>query len=553
MVLRALSSLLVAFALLQHAPLLSPVPPQSFRISGTVVDALSSQPLARALVSITSLALPDSTQAVTTGEDGRFAFGNLVAGHYSLFARRKGYVDQWYKQHEFLSTAIVVGPDLNSDNLRFELRPSASISGQVLDERSEPIRDAQVMLLRQGLDSGRRHTARELEVTSDDEGHYRFSHLSPGTYFVSVAAQPWYAERVTRERIQRLDSGSEQMVDEEVPTGNAALDVAYATTFFPNATDIAGASPITVHSGDAVIADMQLRPVPAVHLTFRSAAAEELEQFSLNQITQHITKGVEQSLPVRKIQNTPGIVEIVGLPPGRVNLGWASSKGSEVRTYSQTVQLGSDLEISPSDATPSASVTGVIQMEDGSPLSQPASLRLQNPESGATFDVQSEPTGAFAFTGQDITPGAYDIIVLQPSEAAVRKMSAVGGKVSGQTVEIGAGQGVRLTVVLSKGSGAVTGYALKDGKPLDGVMIVLVPQDPEHNATLFRRDQSDSDGSFNLSGILPGKYIVVAIENGWDLEWLSPSLLNKYLPGGETLRINANAKLEVKVNVQQYR
>jgi len=105
--------------------------------------------------------------------------------------------------------------------------------------------------------------------------------------------------------------------------------------------------------------------------------------------------------------------------------------------------------------------------------------------------------------------------------------------------------------VLSEGTGQITGVALKDGKPLDGVMIVLVPEVPEHNLVLFRRDQSDSDGSFRLPVVHPGKYTVLAIENGWELEWLTPGVLEKYLAGGEAVRVTANAKIEVKVKVQQ--
>jgi hypothetical protein len=82
-------------------------------------------------------------------------------------------------------------------------------------------------------------------------------------------------------------------------------------------------------------------------------------------------------------------------------------------------------------------------------------------------------------------------------------------------------------------------------------MVVLVPQDPEHNRDLFRRDQTDSDGSFNLVNILPGKYAVVAIENGWDLEWSNPGVLQKYLAASEPVQVTANAKLELKVKVQQ--
>ena len=98
---------------------------QNLRVSGTVVDALTGQPLSQAQVFLTAQGVRDSEQFVLTGEDGRFAFENLAPGHYVLFGNHKGYVQQVYKQHAQFSTAIIVGPDLVTDNLRFELRPTA--------------------------------------------------------------------------------------------------------------------------------------------------------------------------------------------------------------------------------------------------------------------------------------------------------------------------------------------------------------------------------------------------------------------------------------------
>jgi carboxypeptidase family protein len=578
MVLQIVSSLLFVFSLLQRAPAPAP-PPQSFRISGTVVDALSGQPVARAQVSIDLQSERDSTLATTTGDDGRFAFENLAAGTYALSARRKGYLNQAYKQHEFFSTAIIVGPDLHSEDLRFELRPDASVSGQVFDERNEPVRNAQVMLLCQGLRLGRRATWQQEQVMTDDQGHYRFGHLPPGTYFVSVSAQPWYAQHVAR---QHAAPNPAQDFFQEPAGGDPALDVTYPVTFFSNATEISAASPITLHPGDTEMADITLRVVPALHLVIRYSPSSESEQFYVQQITQHVADGVNQGLPVETAQPEPGVFEIMGLPPGRMSLGLASSKGNESTSGSQTIQHGGDseidasdappsatvkaneptsrsqtlqltgdTEINASDAPPSATVSGVITMDNDSPLSGPAFLRLHSVATGAVFDTQSEANGEFSFNGQAIPAGTYGVIIAQPPASAVRSMSAIGAKVSGRTVEIGSSPDVRLSVVISKGSGVVKGFALKDGKPADGVMIVLVPQNPEHNLVLFRRDQSDSDGSFNLRGILPGKYTVVAIENGWDLEWFTPSVLQKYLAGGEKVQVNANGKLEVKVNVQQ--
>jgi hypothetical protein len=98
----------------------------------------------------------------------------------------------------------------------------------------------------------------------------------------------------------------------------------------------------------------------------------------------------------------------------------------------------------------------------------------------------------------------------------------------------------------------VTGFAKKDGKPAPGVMIVLVPQDPSNNRDLFRRDQSDSDGSFGLRDVAPGKYTVVAIEDGWKLDWADPTVIGHYLPRGQSVTVTErNTKTtELKESVE---
>jgi hypothetical protein len=81
-------------------------------------------------------------------------------------------------------------------------------------------------------------------------------------------------------------------------------------------------------------------------------------------------------------------------------------------------------------------------------------------------------------------------------------------------------------------------------------MVLLVPTDPAHNQVLFRRDQSDTDGTFTLADVVPGKYTLLALENGWDLEWTRPSVLKPFLPQGEAVVVQPNGKLEMKLKVQ---
>jgi len=49
---------------------------------------------------------------------------------------------------------------------------------------------------------------------------------------------------------------------------------------------------------------------------------------------------------------------------------------------------------------------------------------------------------------------------------------------------------------------------------------------------------------------VPGRYTLMAIEDGWDLEWAAPAVLQKYISGGESVQIAPNQKTNVSIRVQ---
>ena len=146
--------------------------------------------------------------------------------------------------------------------------------------------------------------------------------------------------------------------------------------------------------------------------------------------------------------------------------------------------------------------------------------------------------------------GSYELVIIEPQALFIRSLSSTGVKTTGRSFQIAGAQDVSITVNASKGTGRITGTALKKEKPASGVMIVLAPLDLRSNPALFRRDQSDSDGTFSLNAVVPGRYTLMAIEDGWDLEWDDPDVLKTYLAGGESVEIAANQKSEIKVSVQ---
>jgi len=79
----------------------------------------------------------------------------------------------------------------------------------------------------------------------------------------------------------------------------------------------------------------------------------------------------------------------------------------------------------------------------------------------------------------------------------------------------------------------VEGVAQRSGKPAPAAMVVLVPDDPEANLELFRRDQSDLDGSFALAQVVPGTYTILAIGK-WLGARLGQARHHRKLPAART-------------------
>ena len=529
--------------------------PSAFRISGRVIDAITKQPLARAFVAINPANSPntpnppDSGRVEITDEQGLFAFASVPPGKYVLSARHRAYLAQMYQQHENFMTAIVVGPGLESENLIFGLRPGASISGDVLDESDDPVRHADVMLFHQFLAGGRRRTLQVRRANTNDEGHYHFSHLNPGTYFVGVMAQPWYAQHGVRHRVKHVNRDGNEIGLQPLIEQNQSLDVVYGIAFFSNAGDLPGATPVALHSGDMAIADFRLRPIPATHVLVRIPATEP-EQSTNVSVTQTVAENDTIFIPAQVNQVAPGLMEVAGVPQGRFNLVLNTQQGNATARRSQKVQLENDAEVDAARSTSSLVVTGILRVEDGSPVQQPARVLLRNSSTGESVDVAVSAAGDFSFKDSPVETGNYELMIIEPQGLFIRSLASANAKTSGRSLEIATAQDVTVTINASKGNGRITGVALKKDKPAAGVMIVLAPLDLKSNPALFRRDQSDSDGTFTLNAVVPGRYTLMAIEDGWDLEWADPAVLQKYISGGESVQIAPNQKTDVSVKVQ---
>jgi hypothetical protein len=522
-----------------------PAPRPHFRISGTVVNAVGGQPLAQVTVFIAVPENPNDTTQVTTGEDGRFLFDNVAPGKYAMSAQRRGFTRQSFQQHELYSTAVAVGPGKVSEDLIFQLSPDASISGTVTDEENEVVTNGRVVLFKSGLEDGTQAVRFANQSQLDEAGHYRFDHLDPGKYYVVVLARPWFAQYIQRSS-QRVDSEGHPVAQAPPPL-RSDLDVAYQTTFYAQATDSSGASMITVGPGDRFVADVPLTAVPALHIR-----VVNLVDASNVLLAQPTFDGMKMPIFAETDEVSPGVVEVNGVAPGRYTLNMMSREGDSSDRQDREVDLTGDQEIDAS-RRPSSVVTiaGTIHVENSKSVPEQLFLRFRNVDSGDSFGGPLSDKGQFEFRHDLSKPGTYEIrLVNQDGTIAVKSITATGAKTVGHNLALNGGSSVRLDILASKGLAHINGIALLDGKPASQCMVMLVPADPANNRVLFRRDQSDSDGTFTLPNVVPGKYSVIALQNGWNLEWSNPAVLEPYLKDAQPLFVDSPRTYDVKVNAR---
>ena len=148
--------------------------------------------------------------------------------------------------------------------------------------------------------------------------------------------------------------------------------------------------------------------------------------------------------------------------------------------------------------------------------------------------AQGEAMGQASFPA--VKPGKYAIVVVAPGKdyAVIRTTSGAGENV-GSRVNVASGAAMEVTAQLAEGRVGIEGGVEKNGKPMAGVMVALVPNDPESHVELFRRDQSDFDGTFTLRGVIPGTYTIVAVEDAWGFEWLNTGVLARYVQHGQNV------------------
>ena len=505
-----------------------------YRVAGTVVNAVGGHPLAGAAVVLTDVRNRGRSATRVTGEDGRFEFW-AEPGKYSLEAEKRGFLHKFYMQHQQFSTAIVAGAGLDTESLVLRIAPVPVITGKVFDEFGEPVRKAGVMVFAEDRAQGVSRIRRRAGAATDDRGSYEVRLRDEGVYFVAAQAKPWYA-------VHPASSGD----DTSSPPAqvDSALDVAYPLTYYADVADSDDATPIPIRGGDRVEVDIHLHATQALHLTVK-VGDDASHGISYPEIQSNAFDSTTHVQPDNMRPVSPGVFEISGIPPGRYSVRLRDPVTGNLREPLDVDLSSSSQELDPSSAQPSSSIVAkvVLPKEEKVPSGLVIALRKSN---GRFTGTSVSDEGEWRIN--DVVTGTYRLLAFAMDKDYGVKILSGGNQASPNTVEIAPGSSLNLTLALvAPGEVTVRGVAKRGGKAASGAMIVLVPKDPEANPELFRRDQSDQDGSFSLPNVIPGEYTILAIDDGWDLDWAKPAVIARYAEHGQNIVVTDQMRHEMQL------
>jgi hypothetical protein len=221
-------------------------------VHGVVLNAVSGEPLPRALVRLTS----DRSAGTLTDGEGRYELADIPTGPQLFEINKPGFLDETAEASAAAGTdargfahTVIVAAEM--PDVTFRMAPANSIRGQVQLSTGDGSQGIEITLLKQSVENGRLVWQLVLPgaatTRTNADGAYRFGGLADGTYVVYSAPamdnEP-YGTLIDPRNAHNIERSG------------------YASQFYPDARDLAGAAKIHLHGGEQAEANLSLTLEP---------------------------------------------------------------------------------------------------------------------------------------------------------------------------------------------------------------------------------------------------------------------------------------------------
>jgi hypothetical protein len=533
-----LAALLLLIPLSLHAQAVPPsgIPTQLEKekctVAGMVLRLDTGEPLKKAMVILSDRESQGKSVSDFTDGAGHFRFEDIEAGSYKLFVIRSGFVSADYGQRkpEDPGAVLTLHRGQEITDLIFKLVRTGVIVGHVFDEDGEPLTGAEVQGYRvYGRGKHREFGELDRPVLTNDAGEYRIFGLEPGRYYLAVNYQRWHVKFA------------------EPPQPAKRLREGYLTAFYPNTTEPAKASPVTLGAGEEIPGvdfSLKLSPLVSVKGVVHDAPVGRAQANPEVVLIAH-DSDLSSALRQRDIAvNSKGEFEIHDVAPGTYDLVAFSfdSESQAQRSTHRELEVGNaDIEGLILSILPPIGVSGRIQWDSPSPASigdvtiflSSINKTIFAPTSGA---LKQDGT----FVVKNVPEADYRPILQGLSDHCFLKSAKYGDStLSNGSLSIHPRSDTSLELLVSCRAPHVSGTVLtSDSLPAPGVYVVLVPDPPQSDRDWkYSRGTTDQNGNFTLKGVEPGDYKLFSWSSAEDGDWLDDDWLKPFLTQGLSVHL----------------
>jgi hypothetical protein len=508
--------------------------PEKARLEGRVFHAVTGEPLRKTRLTlrmnVAQSNQPASTYAVTSDAEGKYVFANVEPGDYKLTAAHDGFAEFTLGDRSARKTEPVLlnAKDTKTD-FNLKLIPYGTISGVVVDEDGDPVRNMPLSAMVWRYTS----TGRDLRVvgksTTNDRGEYRIFDLPAGKYFV----------KITPERVGILPRET---------------DRTFAPVFYPGTLEPGRARPQDLAPGQELQGiSFNLRPARFATIRGQVIAPSGAETRCGLLIT---TDGNTNSTG-GGTDGVDGKFSFVAVPPGPIYVTGSYTIGGQEYDTMVLVDVGSE-DIKGLELRPVApmDITGSLRIAGQSPVKpSQIGLRLRGPAAG--HEEHGADTAAIRDDGSllfhRMTAGKYRVELTRTQNLYIKSIQWGAQDVtdSGLNLLNGVPARTELAIVLGADGGQIEGIVTTDkGEPAAESIVTLVPTSGHRSQPFHKSRTVDSAGHFTIRGIAPGSYKLFA----WDkvdtnAVIYDPEFLRPYEALGSAIEVGASEKKVVELKV----
>ena len=499
-------------------------------VSGTVVNSVTGEPIGRALVRINGL-LQRST---FTDSEGHFEMDGLAAGRFNLTAQKPGYVDQ---QNALSHSATWIEIGANTGSVTLKLLPQGAIYGRVTDASGQPIEHVPMRLSDRTLHGGRKHWEQREMTETDEDGSFRFPNLLPGTYY--LAAGPG-------------NVGTQLLAADEKPKTGFPLQ------YYPGVGDLSAASPIQLNPGQQAEADLSLTAVPVYQLSGIVTGYQPDQGVGIQVFN---PSGDEVSLST-SFNMGSGIVHVDNVPAGSYIVKAFSQTANQTLRAEARVNVSANSDSLRLALGPAISIPVVVRMEsrnasnaaggtNWSVARPPVSVRLISNETAAPewdSSFVQQTAGRDSMVLQNVDSGTYTAEVTAQAPWYVQSATYGQTNVLYDNLSVATGgPSYPLEIVLRDDSASVAGSVKATDGSVPAAATVIVA--PIAASKAIPKMAQASAGSFNVTGLAPGDYLVFAFDQVEGMEYGNPDVLQAYASQATHVTLSPNQNAQVTVDL----